>query len=153
MPCCSFFLGQKKFPCPNAHLSGDKSSSKNSRTNSSVQWRPWTKPLSDWQKNSKKMKNWQFLFFFENCNFLTFFLLCSTFFPFFLWIFLDRTGCQNPVPARPIAKCQNLILACSLAKFWACPVVPLSRDDKGTSVPLSLCPGTMKRLLSLCPTG
>ena len=32
-----------------------------------------------------------------------------------------------------------------------CPIVPLSRDNEWTSVPLSLCPGTMKRLLSRCP--
>ena len=37
----------------------------------------------------------------------------------------DGTSCQNPVPSRPVAK------------FWACPVVPLSWDNEGISVPLS----------------
>ena len=37
----------------------------------------------------------------------------------------DGTSCQNPVPSRPVAK------------FWACPVVPLSRDKEEISVPLS----------------
>ena len=31
------------------------------------------------------------------------------------------------------------------------PVVPLSRDNEGTSVPVSLCPGTKKFCLSRCP--
>ena len=53
------------------------------------------------------------------------------------WIFQDGTGCQNPVQARFVAKCQNPVPACSVARFWACPVVPLSRDNKGTSVLLS----------------
>ena len=58
---------------------------------------------------------------------------------FFFSIFLlapkDGTGRKNPALARPVARCQNAISAS--ARFWACPVVPLSRD--------------MKRLLSLCP--
>ena len=38
--------------------------------------------------------------------------------------------------------------------FWLYGnVQTVSRDNEGTSVPLSLCPGTMKRLLSLCPAG
>ena len=41
----------------------------------------------------------------------------------------------------------------SVARFLACPIVPVSRDKEGTSVSSLLSPGTMKRLLSLCPTG
>ena len=37
----------------------------------------------------------------------------------------DGTSCQNPVPSRPVAK------------FWACPVVPLSRDKEEIAVPFS----------------
>ena len=47
----------------------------------------------------------------------------------------------------------ELMLHSLTAVYVACPVVLLSRDNKGTSFQLSLCPGTMKRLLSLCPTG
>ena len=37
----------------------------------------------------------------------------------------DGTVSKNPGPSRPVAR------------FWACPVVPLSRDKEGISVPLS----------------
>ena len=47
------------------------------------------------------------------------------------------TGC--PCPFRP------------MARFQACSIVPLSQDNEGTSVPLSLCPGTKKFCLSRCP--
>ena len=50
----------------------------------------------------------------------------------------DRTGCQNLVQARPVPKCQNSIPARSIARFWACPMVPLSRNNEKTSVSFSL---------------
>ena len=53
------------------------------------------------------------------------------------------------VLSRILAGCPGQ--SCPTARFWACPVVPLSRDNEGTSVMLSLCPGTTKRLMSLCP--
>ena len=37
----------------------------------------------------------------------------------------DGTGCQNPGPSRPVAR------------FWACPVVPLSWYNEESFVPLS----------------
>ena len=63
----------------------------------------------------------------------------------------DGTGWQNPVPACPVAKYQNpvpshvparILTGCPgpshpVTRFWACPVVPLSRDKEVTSVPLS----------------
>ena len=42
-----------------------------------------------------------------------------------------------PVPAHSVVKCQNSTPARPMAIFWACPVVPLSKDNAGTSVPLS----------------
>ena len=57
----------------------------------------------------------------------------------------DGTGFQNPIPARSVAKYQNpsqVLTGCPgpsrpAVRFWACPVVPLSRDNEGISVPLS----------------
>ena len=88
--------------------------------------------------------------FFKNCDFFTLFSLLSCCCP---GIFRAGTGCQNASLARPVEKCQNPIRARSLSRIWVCPIVPLSRDNEWTSVPLSLCPGTMKKLLSLCPAG
>ncbi len=39
------------------------------------------------------------------------------------------------VPSRILTGCPGL--SRPVARFWACPVVPLSRDNEGTSVPLS----------------
>ena len=58
-------------------------------------------------------------------------------------------GC--PGPSRPVPGFGCPGPSRPLSRFWACPVVPLSRDNKGTSVPLSLCPGTKKFWLSRCP--
>ena len=73
----------------------------------------------------------------------------------------DGTGCQNPVPSRPVVKCQSSvpsksvpwqnvkilsrpILACPVKRFWPCPGVPMSWDNKGTSVPL-ICKTRLSR--------
>jgi len=45
------------------------------------------------------------------------------------------------------------IPTCPVATFWACPVVPLSRDKKKSLSCCLLCPGTIKGRLSLCPAG
>ena len=66
-----------------------------------------------------------------------------------------QTGAGGPVV--PLSRDKKVSLSrCPFVpgqKSFACPVVPLSRDNEGTSVPLSLTPGTMKRLLSLFPAG
>ena len=41
------------------------------------------------------------------------------------------------VPARPVQDFDCPDPSRPLARFLACPVVPLSRDNEGTSVPLS----------------
>ena len=41
------------------------------------------------------------------------------------------------VPARPVPNFDCPGLSSPLARFSACPIVPLPRDNKGTSVPLS----------------
>ena len=43
---------------------------------------------------------------------------------------VPRSGFWQALPARPLP-------SSPVARFWACPVVPLSRDNEGTSVPLS----------------
>ena len=48
-----------------------------------------------------------------------------------------KNGKKNLVPACPVEKCQNPIPARSMARFWGCPIVPLSQDNEETSVPLS----------------
>ena len=45
------------------------------------------------------------------------------------------------------------IPTCPVARFWACPVVPLSRDKTKSLSRCLLCPGTIKGHLSLCPAG
>ena len=47
---------------------------------------------------------------------------------------MGRDSCQNLVPSCVPSW---ILTGCPLARFWACPVVPLSRDNEETSVPLS----------------
>ena len=103
----------------------------------------------------KDVKKSQKLSFFSavNCNICTLFSLLTRGCP---RIIRDETGCL--VPACSMAKYQNAVyskvsLLRSVARFLACPILPLSRDKEGTSVSSLLSPGTMKRLLSLCPAG
>jgi hypothetical protein len=68
------------------------------------------------KKMSKKVKNCKKKFFFQK---LSIFLL---FFPSVPWLSRDipgwdGTGCQNPGPARPVAKYQNSVLARSMSRF------------------------------------
>ena len=72
--------------------------------------------------------------------------------PFLLCPVLSRIPSRFlAVPARPVPDFGCPDPSRPLARFLACPVVPLSRDNEGTSVPLSLCPGTKKFCLSRCP--
>ena len=72
--------------------------------------------------------------------------------PFLLCPVLSRVPSRFlAIPARPVPNFGCPGPSCPLARFWACPVVPLSRDNEGTSVSLSLCPGTKHFCLSRCP--
>ena len=114
--------------------SGQQQQQKKPGTIFSVLRRPGTKPLSDWQTNVK------------NCNLFTLFsLLSHGCIPG-----IAETGCQNPVPARPVGKWQNSVLARSVARFWACPVVPLSRDNEGTYFPLSQKVALSRPVVQVC---
>ena len=78
-------------------------------------------------------------------------IISFNFFPFVPWLSRffpgrDGTGCQNPGPARGKVS-KPCPIPCPIpgfdwlshpaAKFWACPIVPLSWDNEGISVPLS----------------
>ena len=76
--------------------------------------------------------------------FLTFFYFCPMSCPM---AGLNKTGHAGNIPSKPIqahlvARCQNPVPAHPMARFWTCPVVPLTWDDQGNSVPLSC--GTRK---------
>ena len=58
--------------------------------------------------------------------------------PFLLCPVLSRVPSRIlAVPARPVPDFSCPGPSRPLARFWACPVVPLSRDNEETSVPLS----------------
>ena len=58
--------------------------------------------------------------------------------PFLLCPILSRVPSWIlAVPARPVPNFGCPGPSCPLARFLACPVVPLSRDNEGTSVLLS----------------
>ena len=68
--------------------------------------------------------------------------------PFLLCPVLSRVPSRIlAVPARPVADFSCPGPSHPLARFWACPVVHLSRDHKGTSVPFS------RKLALSCPVG
>ena len=131
----------KKFPCPAIPLSRYKkilvplSLCPGTRVAAKILWQT---PLF------RNFPGW------KNVNFL------NSFLPSVPWLSRDnpgrdKTGWQNPVPACPVAKYQNPVLShvpswfltgcpgrsCPVTRFWASPTA------------LSLCPGTMKELLSL----
>ena len=101
-------------------------------------------PLSRNKGRSKKKDCFENLYFFFG-----FFLLLSHVLSHG-GIEQDRTCWQYPagnIPSKPIqahlvARCQNPVPAHPMARFWTCPVVPLTWDDQGNSVPLSC--GTRK---------
>ena len=45
------------------------------------------------------------------------------------------SDCPVPRPVQMLTGCSSP--SCPMSRFWACPVVPLSGDNDGTSVPLS----------------
>jgi hypothetical protein len=116
----------KKNPCPAVPLSRDKSSIKNPRTNFSVPGRPGPKKIVSFY----------------------------SFFPSVPWSSRDIPGWDRLSKSRPGPSLGKIAKPCPVprpsldfdwlsrpsrpvARFWACPVVPLSRDNKGSSVPLS----------------
>ena len=97
---------------------------KNSRTNTST--------ITTWlaKKMSKKVKN---------CIFLSKFVIFLLFFSY-----VPRLVPQQAVKIQPIPSCipSQISTSCPglshpVARFWPFPVVPLSQDNEGTSVPLS----------------
>ena len=118
---CPLVPGQKSFACPAVPLSRDK-------------------------KISKKKSHF---FFFKNCNFLFFFSFCPVAVPGYYGTGRDRLSKSRPGPSpdkisksRP-GPFRGKILSLSHCSFVPgqrrdfCPVVPLPRDNEGTSVPLS----------------
>ena len=81
----------------------------------------------EYEKNGKKITN----FFYEITSFSLF--LYQFYCSFIFGPRQDRQSKSLPGPSRPVAKC------------WACPVIPLSWDNEGTSV--SLTWGTRKSCL------
>ena len=138
--------GTKKFPCPAfplswdknkflVPLSQDKSSSKNPGTNSSVPGRLGTKNVQKRPKFSKK-------------NFLLLFPFCPMIVPGFSGTGRDRLSKSRPSPSHG-----KISKPCPVPcpRFWlAVPARPGLWQDFEL-VLLSLCPGTMKEFLSLCP--
>ena len=137
--------GTKKFSCPGVPLSRDKGRSKCPGTNSSVPGRPGTKWIKNFQKNDQISCFWTSFSWFRtsfSCFRTTFSVLEHHFpvleRPFLLCPVLSR------VPSRILAVLARLVPnfgypgpSCPLARFLACPVVPLSQDNEGTSDPLS----------------
>jgi hypothetical protein len=109
-------------------LSRDKSSSKNPGTNSSVPGQSHCLIVKK-EKNAKNAK------IVQRKNNYSFFPSV----PWLSWDILrpDGTDYQNPLTASPVAKCQITVLG---------PWPVLWQDFE--LVLLSLCPGTMKGLLS-----
>ena len=108
-------------------LSRDKGRSKNPAPNSSVPGRPRTKWIKNFQKNDDQISCFRTSFSVLKCPFPVLkcpFLLCPIFsrIPSRILAVPDF-GC--PIPSRP------------LERFLFRPVFPLSRDNKGSSVPLS----------------
>ena len=148
--CCPFVPGQKKFPVP---LSRDKkvlpvplSLCSGTRAGAKIPGQTFLSRDVLEQKNEKKIAK---IFFFKNCNFIIIFFLLSRGCP---GIFRDRTGQAVKILSRPVPW-QDIKISARPVLRQNFELVPLSRDKEGTSVLLSLCPGTMKGLLSLCPAG
>ena len=118
-------------------LSWDKSSTKNLRTNSRMSR---DKTTIWFQNYVKKVKIY---IFFKDCIFQTFFSLLSLGCPIILQDRMKRLSKCHPGPSRGIIKipCPSLFHS-RILSLSSCPVLPLSQDNKGTSV---------NRLLSCCP--
>jgi hypothetical protein len=126
----------KKFRCPAVPLSWDKKVSL------------FAVPLSR-DKTSRKNPRTIF-FFFQIFSFFILFSLLSLGYP---GIFRDGTGQAVKIPSWSVLWQNFKTLSCptSLPRFrLAVPARPVPWQDFEL-VPLYLCPGTTKKLLSLCP--
>ena len=128
--CCPFVQGQKENPSPVVPLSRDNGRSKNSGRIFSVPGRSNTKSITQWPKNLSK-KNKKFFKKVKNCIFFLFYSFCPA-----SW---SRTGQDRQSKYQP-----------GPWQYVKIPYRPVPRQDFEL-VPLSLCPGTMRELLYLCP--
>ena len=141
---CPFVPGQKRFclsRCPFVPGQGQVQKSRDKlfcpRTNRG-------KKISKQKKINLKTKSKIVIFLF-------FFSFCTVAVPGYSGTGRDRLSKSCPAPSRDkISKSRPGPFRGKILSLSHCP---LSRDKEGTSVPLSLCPGTMKGLLSLCPAG